>query len=337
MNENNENRLLKEKDINQAYANYERMLSTKRARECLKKAEEILAFDVEVTLEPIRSDIAECMDLMGDLIRTHGTRSAVLQRKMPVITQLLEPAHRLAEEITKIEKRVAEIKKNHPDFIMAFKLQILLRKYEEMMDREDITPSDYEFIRRKYDQTRLTLHHHIQDKLRIAQRAFAPEMLELAQSHLGLSRHQEKILLIKQDLLETAQEHTHHTLQNLAQIFEEAEPELADTILAHTKALANTGNLTDNNPKKVPQSLDEFKEELIRQEMRLEQFENRLNNCMEQLHEVMEFEKMIFSTYGDQLRSRGIQFKKPTLPHKQGTLGKHATKKHGTRMVFRRG
>ena len=74
MNENNENRLLKEKDINQAYANYERMLSTKRARECLKKAEEILAFDVEVTLEPIRSDIAECMDLMGDLIRTHGTR-----------------------------------------------------------------------------------------------------------------------------------------------------------------------------------------------------------------------------------------------------------------------
>ena len=60
--------------------------------------------------------------------------SAVLQRKMPVITQLLEPAHRLAEEITKIEKRVAEIKKNHPDFIMAFKLQILLRKYEEMMD-----------------------------------------------------------------------------------------------------------------------------------------------------------------------------------------------------------
>ena len=144
-------------------------------------------------------------------------QKAVL-RKMPVITQLLEPAHRLAEEITKIEKRVAEIKKNHPDFIMAFKLQILLRKYEEMMDREDITPSDYEFIRRKYDQTRLTLHHHIQDKLRIAQRAFAPEMLELAQSHLGLSRHQEKILLIKQDLLETAQEHTHHTLQNLAQI-----------------------------------------------------------------------------------------------------------------------
>lgn len=322
-------------DVEKAFSAFNKLLSSKKARECLQNVETALAFDTEIFLQPIRTDLAECLELIADMIRERGTDGASLQKLIPILSDWLDPGKAFAQEVARVEKIIAEKKRTHPDFIFAIKLQILIGKYEEQIKNESIDSFEYDRLTVKLDQAKRTLADHMQNKIRIAQRAFAPDMLELAMAQLQLARQQEKILRIKQELLGAAQGHTQHTLQNLAKIFQEAEPELADTILAQTRALISTGNMPSPERPTVPSNLTEFKEELGKQSERIRQFDQRLKTCIDQLRQLLEFEDAIFNTYGEQLRAKGVQFKKTAKVEKSG-VGGIMKKQPATRMVNRR-
>jgi len=335
MTEYNNSSKFNSDDVNKAFSKFSTLLSSQKARVCLENTENALAFDTEVFVQPIRQDLGECLDLVADMIRERGTNGDDLQKLIPVLSDWLDPGRQFSQEVARLEKEIAEKKRKHPDFVFAFKLKILINKYGEQLNNDKIDPFEYGKILTKHDQAKHTLADHMQNKIRIAQKALAPDMLELAQSQLELSRHHEKVLEIKQELLSQAQGHTRHTLQHLAQIFQDAEPELADTILAQTNALTSTGSMPSPNRQKIPNNLAEFKQELTNQGEKIKKFDNRLKSCIDQLHQLKEFEDAIFSSYGDQLRSRGIQFKKAPKVAKTGTVGK--TKKiPGLRMVNRR-
>lgn len=324
-------------DVNKAFNAFSKLLSSRKARECLQSAETALAFDTEIFLQPIRQDLAECLDLIADMIRERGTDGANLQHMIPILSDWLDPGKKFAQEVAKLEKIIAEKKRKHPDFIYAIKLQVLIGKYEEQIKGDSIDSFEYDRIVAMLDGAKRTLADHMQNKIRIAQRAFAPDMLELAQSQLHLGRLQEKILRIKQELLSAAQGHTQHTLENLAKIFQGAEPELADTILAQTRALMSTGTMPSPDRPSIPSNLSEFKEELTRQSEKIKQFDERLKSCLEQLRQILEFEDAIFNTYGEQLRARGIQFKKTAKVEKTVTSAGIPRKFTGHRMVSRLG
>lgn len=322
-------------DLDKAYNALSTLLSTKKARECLQSAETALAFDTEIFLQPIRQDLAECFDLIADMVRERGTDGEMLQRMIPVISDWLDPGKKFAHEVARLEKIIAEKKRKHPDFIYAVKLQVLIGKYESQLQSDKLNSFEYDRIMQSLDGAKRTLADHMQTKIRIAQRAFAPDLLELAQSQLHLGRLQEKVLRIKQELLSAAQGHTQHTLENLAKIFQGVEPDLADTILAQTRALLSTGGMPSPDRPSIPANLAEFKEELSKQSEKIKQYDERLKSCLEQLRQLLEFEEAIFTTYGEQLRARGIQFKKTVKVEKSGTAGIRR-KIFGDRMVSRR-
>ena len=140
---------------------------------------------------------------------------------------------------------------------------------------------------------------------------FCEPMLELAAAQLELSQHLEKLLLLKQELLDAVRNHTKQTLLNLAKVFEKADQDLADTILMQTQAVKTTGSLPKSSmAKEGPSDLKEYREALGEQKERLDQFDARLQTCRDELNGLIEFEEAIFNTYGEQLRERGVQFKK---------------------------
>jgi hypothetical protein len=327
---------LGELEINQAFKKLEVLLSSTKARECIRKAEDALAFDVELFIQPIRQDLADCMELVADLIRERGTTSHQIQTLLPVLSKYLDPAHYLAGEVARLEREITDKKRKHPDFILAAKLTMLLQKYEQHLQSDKLDSIEYTRVFKQVEITKRTLAEHLQKKIRLAQRAFAPDMLELAQFQLELARHQEKILAIKGQLLDELQNQSRGTLQHLAKIFEEADPALADTILAQTQALVSTGNATElPHQKKVPSTLEEFKQELQAQQARLTQYEELQTICRDQLQTLIQFEEAIFNTYGDQLRSKNISFKKSLAPEKSGVGSHTPTFKKASRMVRR--
>ncbi|MFB3789518.1 MAG: hypothetical protein ACE15F_24435 [bacterium] len=323
-------------DFTRAYSVFEQLLSTQKARECLKNAESSLAFDTEVFLQPVRDDLAECFELLANLVRERGTSGNDLQKRIPSISPWLNPAEQYAQETARLEKHIADIKRSHPDFIFAFKLQVLIRKYEEQLKDDNLDAVEYDQLVQKLDQAKRTLTNHLQTKVRIAQKAYAPDLLELAQWQLKQVMLQEKILQLKEELILTAQSHAQNTLNQLAKIFEQAEPELADAILAQTQSLATLGvvpELTTAPP--LPRNLDEFRQTLNAQKERIEAYKERLTACRAELEKLVEFENAIFNTYGEQLRARGVQFQKSAKVSKSGT-GKGPKPKKGTRMIFQR-
>jgi hypothetical protein len=321
-------------EVNHAFRKFETMLSSQKARDCLSKAEAALAFDVEIFLQPIRLELAACMELIADLIRERGTASGHIQSLIPTLSTYLDPGQATSKEIARLEKEIADKKRNHPDFVYAAKLNVLIQNYDSMLKNDNLDSIEYGKVLDKYEAAKRTLSDHVQKKIRIAQKAFAPDLLELAQSQLTLAIHQEKILSIKNDLLNAVQEQTKGTLQNLAKIFEEADPELANTILVETQSLIQAGRMTTSpGQKKIPTNLSEFKEELSNQQKKLDTLEHQQKACLEQLQKLVEFENAIFNTYGDKLRSKGVQFKKTLTVDKSGVGVKGPSKKKASRMV----
>ncbi len=330
--------LLNEKEINKSFEKIEQMLSSQKARECLKNIEAELAFDIEVYLQPLRKDLGDCLDLVADMTRERGTSGKEIQRAIPVLSDYLDPASNLARSLVDVEKRIAEKKRNHPDFVMAFKLQVLVKRFEETLKQHERYSPEYNEIQRKLENTKATLADHTQNKLRIAQRSLAPDLLEMAQWQLEMSRHREKVLRIKKGLLDAGRKHSEGILRKMASVFRETEPELADTILMQTQSVMATGELPANpGQKPLPKNLAEYREEIQAQSNRLMSFDNRLKSCMEQLHKLMAFEQAIFNTYGEKLRERGIQFEKKPKIEKSGTGIGINKPRQGTRMVSRHG
>jgi len=304
-------RTLNNEDVSEAFQKFETLLSSQKARECLKKAEEELAYDTEVFLQPVREHLAECIELVGSLTRERGTWAEDLQILYPLFSQWLNPGQKFSQETARLEKEIAAKKKEHPDFVLAFKLQILVRKYETSLEESQLDSVEYSSILDKLERAKATLSDHLQTKIRIAQKAFAPDMLELAAAQLELSQHLEKLLLLKQELLDAVRNHTKQTLLNLAKVFEKADQDLADTILMQTQAVKTTGSLPKSSmAKEGPSDLKEYREALGEQKERLDQFDARLQTCRDELNGLIEFEEAIFNTYGEQLRERGVQFKK---------------------------
>ncbi len=296
------------------------LLSSQKARECLKNVEAELAFDMEVHLQPLRNDLAECFQLIGDLIHERGTTSQQIQSLIPALTEYMDPGSNLAKDIARIEKEIAEKKRKHPDYIHAFKLQMLVKKFEELMNNASKNSAEYYEYEEKYKKARTTFNNHMQNKIRIAQRAFAPNMLEMAHAQLELARHREKVLCIKQNLLESGRKHSEGTLRTLANVFKDTEPELAETILQQTQSMSSVGDLPDiPDSKRPPQNLAEYREKLKAHNARIHTYDKRLKDCVDQLHQLIEFEEAIFHSYGDQLRERGVQFQKKLKVDKTGT------------------
>lgn len=322
-------------DVEKAFHAFSKLLSSKKAREALQNAETALAFNVEIFLQPLRRDLAECFDLIADMIRERGTDGSELQRMIPILTDWLDPGREFALDISRLEKTIADKKRKHPDFVFAFKLQILIKRYQEQWEDDSLDASERDCISQKLEQMKRTLADHMQKKIRIAQRAFAPDMLEMAQAQLELTRKRGKVLRIKQELLNAAQGHTQHTLENLAKIFQDVEPDLANTILTQTQALISTGSMLTPERSSIPNNLKEYKEELNKQSERIQQLDERLKSCSEQLRRLQKFEDAIFNTYGEQLRAKGIQFKKTAKVDKTG-IGGAIKKQPASRMVNRR-
>ncbi|MBD3265064.1 hypothetical protein GF373_00210 [bacterium] len=321
-------------ELNSAFKKVETLLSSRKARDCLKKAEDTLAFDTEIFLEPIRDDLAECMEVVGDLIRERGTLSSEIQELIPILTKWLDPGHEFSREIARLERTIAEKKRSHPDFIYAAKLNTLIRQYEGIINEPTTDSITYGQVLKKLESAKVTLQDHMQKKIRIAQKAFAPDMLELAQAQLELAQHQGKVLEMKSELLNAAQNQTRETLSQLAKIFEDADPELANAILAQTSSFVSAGNATQvPNQKKMPTSLDEFKKELEQQKGKLDQLETQHKECRGQLKKLKEFEDAIFETYGEKLRTKGLQFKKQLKVEKSGMGSGQPTPKKGVRMA----
>ncbi len=328
--------LLKEGDVSKAFQKIETLLSTQKARECLKRAEEQFAFDTEVYLQPIRQTLGECMEIIGSLVRERGTAGKDLDELMPVLAKWLDPGSEISRNVACLEKDIAEKKRKHPDFVTAMKLQLLVNRFEETLGKTDINSPDYDTIWKKYENAKATLTDHMHTKIRIAQRAFAPEMLEMAQLQLELSRHHEKVLYIKKQLLDNGITHTRNTLNTLANVFKEVEPEVADTILQQTRNLVTTGDTPRlSQQKEPPHNLEEYRKELKNQNQKILSYHEKLQDCMSKLRQVFEFEEAIFNTYGDQLRERGVQFKKKIRPEKSG-VGVGSKHQPASRMVGRR-
>ncbi len=328
--------LLNEENITKAFQKFEALLSTRKARECLQNAQAELAFDTEVFLQPLRNDLAECIDVIASLTRERGTTGKELEKAIPILSKYLDPGADFSQDVARLEKLIADKKRRHPDFILAVKLQMLVRNFEEKLNLTNPLSADYTRIKENYENVKATLAGHMKTKMRIAQHALAPDMLELAQAQIQLMRHHEKILYLKKEILDAGRTHTEHTLKNFASVFKDVEPELADTILLQTQSLIATGDLpTYPALNDVPKSLDEYKENLAKQGERLKLFDKRLHECMEKLTELMEFEETIFNMYSDQLREKGVQFKKKAKVDKTGT-GMGIKYKKSSRMVSRR-
>jgi hypothetical protein len=328
--ENSEERLSK------AYGKFEKLFSSSKARECIKKVETELAFDREVFLQPIRDELADCIEIISSMVRERGTDSDSIQKLIPVLSKWMDPGAKLAQDIARLEQQINEKKRENPDIQKALKLQLLVNRHEEILKNGNLNPFEYDRTLKECDRYKKMLAEQVRTKVRIAQKAFAPDLLELAQSQLELTRHQEKILRIKEELLKASQKNTKSILQNLAKIFEDVEPELSDSIIQQTNALISTGNAL-NSPleKKFPSNLNQFKAAIDEQHERIERFDQQLNECKEQLQTLLEFEEAIFNTYGEQLRARGLQFKKPTKVAKTG-VGIGAKTQPASRMVNRR-
>ena len=298
-------------EIQSAYKKVELLLSSQKARDCIKKAEEALAFDREIFLLPIRDDLAECMEILADLIREKGTDGKTIQRLIPVLHDWLDPGSVFSQSVARIEKDIAEKKRKHPDFVYASKLNVLVQRYEDMLQDQTLDSIEYGNLLKKLESAKATLTDHIQKKVRIAMRSLTPDMLELAQAQLELTQLQEKVLNIKNELLNAAQSQAKANLQGFAEIFKEADPELANAIMAQTRSLVKTGIATElPSQKKIPKNLTEFKEELDKQKLKLENIEKQQQNCLVQIKHLMDFEGAIFNTYGEQLRAKGVQFRK---------------------------
>ena len=328
---------LNEEDVARSYNKLESLLSSKKARECIQRAEESLAFDTELFLQPIRNHLGDCFVILGDLIRERGIQASDIQPLVPEVQNWLGPGSKFAEEVARLERTIAEKKRKHPDFVMAYKLQMLVKRCEDQLAQMQPDTGPYFDMEDKLEKTRNTLHNHKQTKLRIAQRALAPEMLELAISQLELSEAQEKVLIYKQELLDASRKRTRENLTQIANLFKDVEPELAETILSHTRSLVSTGQMTQPPERKeIPQNLQDYRQALEEQSNRLQSLEKQISTCQEKLDKLREFEETIFSTFGDKLRERGIEFKKPVRAEKSGTGQGIMKKQPAVRMVNRK-
>jgi len=327
--------LMAEKEIAKSFEKLEIMLSSQKARECLRNLEAELAFDIEAHLQPLRNDLSECLHLIADLARERGTASRDLQNSFPILSDYLDPATKFAKESAALEKQIADKKKKHPDYILAFKLQMLVKKLEESLESAAPDSLDFYDIQGKLVQAKATLADHMQTKIRIAQRALAPDMLELAQWQLELARHREKALRLKKELLDSGRKHSENALKRVAQIFKDAEPEIANAILHQANSVMYTGDLPASpGRKEIPPNLTEYRKEIQALGERLISFDQKLQTCMSQLHKLMEFEEAIFNTYGEQLRDKGFQFEKKSKIEKT-VSGLGPKKQAASRMVSR--
>ncbi|MEW6236107.1 MAG: hypothetical protein AB1656_12035 [Candidatus Omnitrophota bacterium] len=327
--------LMSDKEISKSYEKLEIMLSSQKARDCLRNLETELAFDIELHLQPLRNDLSECLHLIADLTRERGTASRELQNAIPVLSDYLDPGTKFAKESAALEKQIADKKKKHPDYILAFKLQMLVKKLEESLQSSSPDSLDFYDIQDKLNQAKATLADHMQSKIRIAQRALAPDMLELAQWQLELARHREKALRLKKELLDSGRKHSENALKRVAQIFKDAEPEITNTILQQTRSVIYTGDLPSSpGRKEIPPNLAEYRKEIQALGERLISFDQKLQTCMSQLHKLMEFEEAIFNTYGEQLREKGFHFEKQVKIEKS-VSGLGPKKQPVSRMVSR--
>lgn len=325
-----------EEEVSKSFSKFETLLSSQKARECLRNAESALAFDAEVFLQPIRQQLGECMEIMGDLVRERGAHAEDLDRIMPKLSEWLMPGSKFATETAALERQIAEKKRKHPDFVLAMKLQMLAQKFEENLKELKPDTGPYFDMEDKLEKTLATLNHHRQTKLRIAQRALAPDMLELAVAQLDLAQCQEKVLRLKQELLEAGRNQARQNLSRIADLFREVELELADAILSQTRSLSSVGAMTQAvDRKESPKNLAEYRQAIEKQAERLENFDAHLKTCHDQLQQLIEMEETIFNTFGEKLRERGIQFKKPIKVEKSGTSAA-SQKQTGLRMVTRR-
>ncbi len=71
------------------------------------------------------------------------------------------------------------------------------------------------------------------------------------------------------------------------------------------------------------------------QNQRILSYHEKLKGCIKKLNQIMEFEEAIFNTYGEQLRERGVQFKKSLKVDKSG-MGMGVKKQPASRMVNRK-
>lgn len=324
-------------EVNRSFEKIEQILSTQKARDCVREAEQALAFDIEVFLHPIRLDLAECLEIVATLVRERGTLGKEIDKVTPKLMEWLDPGSDFAKEVARLEKHIAEKKRKHPDFVLAFKLQMLIRKFEEELKSIPPDTGPYFDLEDKIKKTKTTLSNHSSTKLRIAQRAFAPDMLELAVAQLELAKHQEKVLRLKQELLHQASSHAKQNLGQIANLFKDIDPELAQHIIAQTSTISNVGALTESaNRLQVPKNLGEYRKALAEKGETLGRINNQLDTCREQLDKLLLFEEAIFNSFGDKLRERGIQFKKPVTIEKSGSGLGALTKQTGARMTTRR-
>lgn len=320
-------------ELGKAFERLEALLSTQKARACLEKSESELAFNVEVFLKPVRDDLAECMELVAGLIRERGMLGAELQQWIPRLAEWIEPAMKFAKEIAGSEKSIADRKRKHPDFQMAYKMQILLQKYAEIMYHNNPDSEEYRDAAAKTKMLRTSLEEHTKTKIRIAQRAFEPDMLELAQNYLQLYRHHEKVLALKGKLLNAGRDQAQKTLRTLAKVFEDTEPELADVILSHTNAVMSVGGVPHaSGANAAPKNMEEFREALREQNRRIEKIDAQLDESVQKLRELQQFEDAIFDKYGEQLKDKGYTFKKMLKAEKTGTAA-GIKKQKASRMV----
>ncbi|MBI1390874.1 MAG: hypothetical protein GC154_20785 [bacterium] len=322
-----------EENLSKAFAKFETLLSSQKARELIDHAESTFAFDSEVFLQPLRRYLSECLHLVGDLTRERGATGRELQRLIPVMTDYLEPGSQVSRDIAVLEKKISDKKRENPDFVMAFKLQILIRRYEESLKAVHPESDEYEKIKAKIDNARATLHNHMQTKVRLAQRALEPDMLELAMAQLSMIRHQERVLRIKQELLDACRNQCQRNLGAMAKIFQEADPELADIILSQMNAVKSTGALIRGDRDDSPKTLSEYKSALETKGKQIDELDYRLEECRNQLNKLQELEEAIFSTFGDQLREKGIKFQKKIRVEKSGSFTGIAKKQPAVRMA----
>ncbi|MBZ0256101.1 hypothetical protein K8I31_08570 [bacterium] len=321
--------------FSQAFEKFESALSTQKARELLKNVENALSFDTEVYLLPIRRNLADCISLVADMTRERGTNGRELQSMLPVMSDYLDPGAASAQEVARLERQIAEKKREHPDFVMAFKLQVLIRRYETSLQEFHPESDEYEELKKKLNNARATLNNHLQTKVRLAQRALEPDMLEQAVSQLTLARHHQKVLRIKQELLDACRNQCHRNLSEMAKLFKEADPDLTEMILAQVNAVKSTGVLVKNEHDETPKTLSEYKSALEDKSKQITNIDQRLEDCQSQLEQLQQLEEALFNTFGEQLREKGINFQKKIHLEKSGfAAGGPAPKKQSAlRMV----
>ncbi|MDP8245645.1 MAG: hypothetical protein P9L94_16290 [Candidatus Hinthialibacter antarcticus] len=319
--------------FSQAFQKFESALSTQKARELLNNAENALAFDTEVFLLPIRRNLADCLSLVADLTRERGTNGRELQAMLPIMADYLDPGSTAAQEVARLEKKIAEKKREHPDFVMAFKLQVLIRRYEQSLKEHHPESEDYAAIKKKLDNARATLHNHMQSKVRLAQRALEPDMLEQAVSQLSLARHHQKVLRVKQELLDACRNQCHRNLSEMAKLFKDADPEVSDMILTQINAVKSTGALVKNEHDESPKTLEEYKVTLDSKQQQISSIDKHLDDCQTQLEQLQQLEEALFNTFGEQLREKGIKFEKKVRLEKSGAGMGIAKKQTAVRMV----